>query len=306
MTSLHKTPPKATLLGESGSRSVGGSTPNLSALDIEEYVNINSRKRKERSHDQDYKQDFAAFQAEIMSFFENFAKTQNENISKISTDISEIKEEMKSMKAVTENLTQKLNNVCCEMQEIKTEYAKTKEKITLMENDIFQIRENQQTQNQTPKSLISSNEDIISELKDRNDREKNIIIVGIPENNNKNSAARRVYDHEMVTKTIAVLYDGCPPKPNKCMRLGKYYPGKSRSLKVCYDNVDIVRHLLRNKSKLPESLKLYSDQTPSQKIYLQTVIEELKRREDAGESDLTIKYNKGIPKIVKTKIPPKN
>ncbi|KAL0818603.1 hypothetical protein ABMA28_009036 [Loxostege sticticalis] len=278
MTSLHKTPPKATLLGESGSRSVGGSTPNLSALDIEEYVNINSRKRKERSHDQDYKQDFAAFQAEIMSFFENFAKTQNENISKISTDISEIKEEMKSMKAVTENLTQKLNNVCCEMQEIKTEYAKTKEKITLMENDIFQIRENQQTQNQTPKSLISSNEDIISELKDRNDREKNIIIVGIPENNNKNSAARRAYDHEMVTKTIA----------------------------VCYDNVDIVRHLLRNKSKLPESLKLYSDQTPSQKIYLQTVIEELKRREDAGESDLTIKYNKGIPKIVKTKIPPKN
>ena len=55
-------------------------------------------------------------------------------------------------------------------------------------------------------------------------------------------------------------------------------------------------NLLQNSSLI---FLIYSDQTPNQQIYLQNLKEEMTRRNNEGEEDLTIKYIKGIPKIVK-------
>lgn len=43
---------------------------------------------------------------------------------------------------------------------------------------------------------------------------------------------------------------------------------------------------------------MYPDQTPAQQNYLRSLMEELKRREDNGETSLTIKYINGPPKII--------
>lgn len=63
----------------------------------------------------------------------------------------------------------------------------------------------------------------------------------------------------------------------------------------------ILRH--RNNIK-SDVIKIFSDQTPQQQAYMKTLKDELRRRIDDGDKDLTIKYVKGVPKI--TKLLPKN
>lgn len=71
-------------------------------------------------------------------------------------------------------------------------------------------------------------------------------------------------------------------------------------MKVCYETLGPAKQLLRNKDKLPENIKIYSDQTPAQQKYLQHLKEELALRLGNGETDLTIKYTNGTPGIIKT------
>jgi hypothetical protein len=90
------------------------------------------------------------------------------------------------------------------------------------------------------------------------------------------------------------------PKPSKILRIGKYSTNKARSIKICFDAPDPAKTLLRNKNKLPENIRIYSDQTPAQISFLNSIRDELKRRESNGETDLTIKYFYGMPTIVKS------
>jgi hypothetical protein len=48
------------------------------------------------------------------------------------------------------------------------------------------------------------------------------------------------------------------------------------------------------------------DQTPAQKKYVDTLKEELNKRTENGEKDLSIRYIKGLPKIITNKNAPKN
>lgn len=74
--SLHRTPPSGNVISASGSG--GGSTPNLSTKYSEEEERAYSKKRKERGFEHEFKEDLADFRKEMMSFFREFANTQNE------------------------------------------------------------------------------------------------------------------------------------------------------------------------------------------------------------------------------------
>lgn len=56
--------------------------------------------------------------------------------------------------------------------------------------------------------------------------------------------------------------------------------------------------VLRNKFKLTKPTKIQPDQTVMQREYLKYLRDELERRTRNGETDLTIKYIYGQPKIV--------
>lgn len=131
------------------------------------------------------------------------------------------------------------------------------------------------------------------------------MIVGIPEKEERSYAARQIHDIEEFTKIANSLIENCP-KPIKAIRLGKYKANKDRPLKICFDNNNVPRMLLQKRTKLSENIKIYSDQTPEQKRYLQTVREELDERLRNGEKDLKIKYFKGIPRITQIKSDQKN
>ncbi|KOB75078.1 putative tick transposon [Operophtera brumata] len=80
------------------------------------------------------------------------------------------------------------------------------------------------------------------------------------------------------TNSSTVVYQDCP-KPLKIIRLGKYNADKPRPVKVIFQSPDTPKDLLKNKLKMHEPVKLYSDQTQVQRSYMQSLIVEIKRRE---------------------------
>lgn len=285
----------------SGSDCPSGSVPNLPSYEKDAYVNTASRKRKEQADTRDHGDDFASFRADIMHFLQEFGKTQNEKLTHIREEIQEIKSEVKTIKLSTEIISQKFTKINDEIEKIKSNNTITEVKMNSIIKEISHIQEKQSSS----KSPFDVHENLIRELKDRCDREKNIVIVGILEKNDKNSNSRRNHDEIEIMKVIKSLYEDCP-KPIKIMRLGKYIPNKSRPLKVCFDNINSPKNLLRNKAKLTHPITIYSDQTPTQKQYLQSLKEELNKRMQNGEQNLVIKYIKGMPTITSCEINQKN
>ncbi|CAG5046319.1 unnamed protein product [Parnassius apollo] len=116
----------------------------------------------------------------------------------------------------------------------------------------------------------------MAELSDRSVRSKNIIITGLMETNISNYKDRKEAEKRevlgLLKKDLKRLY-----------RTKKYNtPGK-----VCASHATPTQN-----------------QTPQQQSFYKKLKEELKHRKDNGEMNLAIKYNKGLPKIVKIK--PKN
>ncbi|CAH2109144.1 unnamed protein product [Euphydryas editha] len=304
MSLQQRTPPSNILI--SGSESVSGSVPNLSAYDDEDsYINVNPRKRKERTEIFNYQKDQQNFHREIMSLLEKFGQTQNENLIMIKEEIHTIKNEIKIIQSSNENLIQQLNQINLEIEKIKLNYTGAQNKIKAVEDEITIIKNQKCTCFLKPNSLPLVNENLILEVKDRFEREKNVIIVGISEKNDNNYKNRRQHDENKIMELISPLYVNCP-KPIKTMRLGKYIPNKSRPIKVFFNNTDISKYLLSNKHKLPETVKIFSDQTPMQKLFMQELKDELQKRTANGEKDLIIKYIKGTPTIITNKTNKKN
>lgn len=87
--------------------------------------------------------------------------------------------------------------------------------------------------------------------------------------------------------------------PIKTMRLGKYVSGKNRPIKVLFNSAEIPKEIFRKKSKLSKKdIKIFSDQTPAQQSHMIELKNQLSKRQENGETDLTIKFIKGQPKIV--------
>lgn len=74
-------------------------------------------------------------------------------------------------------------------------------------------------------------------------------------------------EEQTILKNISQVCQDLP-KPVKVLRIGKYTPGKNRAIKICFDTASSAKYILRNKDKLPENIKIFSDQTPAQQQYL--------------------------------------
>lgn len=286
----------------SASESASGSVPNISTLSENEFININMRKRKEHSDQEEYRKDFANFRDEIMGFLRDFGRTQTENLTTIRDDITDIKSEMKKIKLATEKFTKQFENVNTEIKEIKTQNIETQQKIEDIETEISKLK-NAEILSLGPQVVTNTSEVLIQELRERYERQKNVIIEGILEKNESDVKKRRANDIEEAMKVITSIHANCP-KPLRALRLGKYIPNKNRPLKICFNETDSPKIVLQNRASLPTHIKIYADQTPAQKVHWQSIKEQLKQRTDNGEAGLTIKYIRGAPKIITMK--PKN
>ena len=89
------------------------------------------------------------------------------------------------------------------------------------------------------------------------------------------------------------------------MRIRIKKANKHRPIRVIFKNPCIVSSLIRGKNKLKsceiyKNISIKCDETAYQRESLLKCREELKRRKDEGEDNLTIKYIKGTPTITTT------
>lgn len=283
--SLSRTPPRSLMASESG----GGSTSNLSNYDEDEaQVNKNPRKRRPHTLEYDFKRDLMEFRSEIMNFLKETTNTQIENITKMR---NEIRQDIQELKATTEKLTAEYKNLQKSVESITAEHKITQSKLITIEDEINKLKTDCHIQT----TSFEKQQEIYQEIQNRFLREKNIVMVGLDEQNDTENITN--IDVEAVHKILTGIYQDCP-KPLKTIRLGKYNPAKSRPLKIIFETSNVARYLLKNRSKLTGSVKIYWDQTLAQRNYMQKLQIELKHREQNGESNLLIKYIKGVPTIV--------
>lgn len=284
--------PRSVIAGSSGSQ------PDLrkpilyaSDSDLNQVTFRHKRKHSEESLDSK----FDAFECRIMAFLNNIAKSQNETLNTISQDISSIKDQLKEMKLTTDRLAEEQYQFKQQLVTISNFNTDTDNRISVLESKIDTLKTD------TVNRILPTNcDNVISEIHERFQREKNLIIVGIDEISTKNVEERRSHDMSKVNSMIKSIGVDCA-QPTKVIRIGKYDRNRTRPIKACFETSDTPKLILRNKIALQNTsakLKIYSDETPLQRKMMQTLRDELKHRTEAGEKDLIIKYIKGVPKIV--------
>lgn len=272
-----------------------GSTPDLSRTkeNMDTHITLRS-KRKQCDRDDEVKAEILDFREEIMSFLTELDKRQDDKMNSLHADMTKvIREEVSSLKISIAELSQEQQDMKLEMTSIKEMQHVQDVKIKSLESGLQEIKH----ETTTSKSTHLVCEDIATELYDRAQREKNIIIFGLKEPMSSILSDRISEEKYITIQILKKIYPDCA-EPVKIMRLGKYDPEKRRPLKVCFETSFTCKQLLRNKNKA-QDVKIYADQTPQQQNYLKELKGLLQKRQSEGETDIGIKYYNGVPKIVK-------
>lgn len=138
-------------------------------------------------------------------------------------------------------------------------------------------------------------EQIIEEMEDRKSRSNNLMLFNLEEPNNDATT-----DTDLANDILGKIIP-CGSLPIRTMRLGKRLQGRSRPLRVSLPSSQDVMTILRNKMKYSGPVRITQDQTLKQRNYFKDIQAKLKALKDAGESDKTIRYINGVPKIVDVK-----
>lgn len=148
-------------------------------------------------------------------------------------------------------------------------------------------------------------ESVIQEMNERANRANNIIIYDVPESDSDVIEERK--EHDM--KECAAIVENVTKKVRlggvKLFRLGapnKKASTQPRPLKVVLHSKTDALEILRNRTKLRKPTSITADLTPMQREHMKYLREELNKRINEGEMDITIKYVRGHPMIIKTKI----
>lgn len=264
----------------------GGSQPDLSRMsDLASDSSVTFRKRKLPFDIEctcsDELGNMRSELCRISSLLEKYIVSNEMILKNMQENITDIKNQITDMKLSNERT-----------------HSAMQVKMESLESDLNKLKTSTKTESITLENGLILGEQIIQEMQNRNNREKNIVLVGLPEQITSTPEDRLSKDEADVFKIISLVCTGIP-KPSKVFRIGKFKPGKNRSIKVCFETIEPAKNLLRNRNKLQDGLKIFSDQTPTQQNFMKSLREELKRRQDNGETNLTIKYVNGTPAIIK-------
>lgn len=147
-------------------------------------------------------------------------------------------------------------------------------------------------------------EQIIQEISDREKRKNNIIVFGVKEgacNTNNEQIGLDTQLVQDICSSLNVKTEGL-----SVSRLGKFdrsNTDRRRPIKVCFPSETECTNILRNISKLKTNptfsrLSIFRDRTPLQLQIYKDARAELNERLSNGETNLKIKYSKGLPTIV--------
>lgn len=295
--SVPRSPPRSGLCAERS-----GSYPNLSESHKESTPQITLRNRRKLPDDNEAtKSDIAEIKkqmSEMLELLKSSKIEQTESINNLSLNVAAIKAEVGSISSTMQNIVLENKKLKDQLSKLSVAAENTEKKVEVLEADVNNLK-NMPPSSSTQTTIM--HDEIFTEIVERNFRAKNIIVVGILEPQKDTATARQDHDKTEILRITRLLHNDCP-QPTGIFRLGKYKSEKTRAIKVCFSSEDTAKNILRNRNKIDkEHIKIFSDQTPYQRKYLQNLKEELEQRTSNGESGLNIKYIKGIPKIVTLK-----
>lgn len=146
-------------------------------------------------------------------------------------------------------------------------------------------------------SACPSERNDVTEILSRVEKSHNLIITNVTEK------ADIALDTASVHNIVEHIRKGAGQFLLKSSRLPSKDSSKPRWIRAVFSSPECVRDILRNKSKLrghPDfrHVTIYDDKTREQVSFLNALRTELRRRQAAGETNLTIKYLQGVPTIV--------
>lgn len=191
-------------------------------------------------------------------------------------------------------LCDKCENGLWRIPDLIKEVHELKESIKNIENKVEKAETMEQNLNS--ESINFNHEQFINEISERQKRASNVIILNVNESNKAVRSQRIADDKSAVEQILQDIDIGL--QDIKVFRLGKFQPNRIRPLKVCFLTNNEALMVLRNKKSLTvPNVKIFADQTKSQREYFNKVknqLEECKRR---GEQKI-IKYINNVPTLV--------
>lgn len=188
-------------------------------------------------------------------------------------------------------LTSVKDSCFTKMGKLETEICELRSKITDLESNV-------QKSQQSSSGSSYSQDDIMNESVERQLRAKNMIVFNVIES--QSAVAGERIDHDK-TKFISVL-DTLGVGTNvafRVNRIGRNNNAQPRPMRVQFEEMSIVAECLKNRYKLRDhSINIRPDLTLLQRKRIKKTYEELKNRQEIGETNLTLKFRNGIPFIV--------
>lgn len=152
--------------------------------------------------------------------------------------------------------------------------------------------------------VASDAEFLLREIKEREKRCLNLLLFNVAESSSSDVKQRIAEDTRIVHSILDTL-GGSHVELAKVVRLGKR-GSRTRPLKLVLPSRNDVIECLKHKHKLGGTgYRISADLTELQRSHMDGLRKQLKERVDHGETDLTIKYIEGLPKIVKKHEPKK-
>ncbi|KAB0795786.1 hypothetical protein PPYR_09847 [Photinus pyralis] len=189
---------------------------------------------------------------------------------------------------------------CDECNKCQSELLDLKQLLVSLKSEIDELKNaRSQIQNTNFETLMDDHyEDIIQEINERQLRKGNIIVYGAMENNNAKQ------DIQQVQEVLAQIDPIVSDIQFSAFRLGKFDPNniKPSPIKVILKD-EYVRNIVIKSSQLKrieafKHLSISFDRTPKQISYYRKIKKQLDERVANGETNLKIKYVRGIPKII--------
>jgi hypothetical protein len=164
------------------------------------------------------------------------------------------------------------------------------------------IRTHEQTPEKYEERYIC---DAISEMADRSARAPNLIFLNVPEGEpNLSPSDRAANDKQQVMQLVDSVESDSSGELIRVHRLGPRRDDGCRPLKVIFRSASVATSILYKKFKLPSTIKVKQDLTEFQRRQLKGLWDEVDRRRNEGETNLTVKFINSTPRIVP--VHPKN
>ncbi len=133
--------------------------------------------------------------------------------------------------------------------------------------------------------------EVSNELSDRQRRCKNVVLHNVPDRNNPaNDAEAVVAIFEEMLGEVPTIQQDLKTKKARIHRLGRYIPGRNRTIKCYLNYQEVCEQLLMQSRSLINSTKynnviVQADLTPKQRSHLKKLVLEKRRRNRCAEEN---------------------